>query len=98
MQHAVPRNAAHVGTHVHPHKPSLAAALERAWHPYFNIFSANTRMSYAEPLNRPLFLALFKQMQACCSPTAMFLCRQHSWSHALLPLSRIVWLLQVDLI
>lgn len=44
----------------------VSAALERAWHPYFNIFTANTRMSYAEPLNRPLFLALFKQMQARC--------------------------------
>ena len=39
------------------------AALEMAWHPYFNIFTAKTRMEFSEPLNRPLFLALFKQMQ-----------------------------------
>lgn len=41
----------------------VISALEMAWHPYFNIFTAKTRMEYTEPLNRPLFLALFKQMQ-----------------------------------
>ena len=41
------------------------AALEMAWHPYFNIITGKTRMNYAEPLNRPLFVALFKQMQVC---------------------------------
>lgn len=34
-----------------------------AWHPYFNPATANTRMDYDHPLNRPLFIALFKQAQ-----------------------------------
>lgn len=38
-------------------------ALEMAWHPYFNPGTANTRMDYEHPLNRPLFIALFKQTQ-----------------------------------
>ncbi|KAL3162159.1 hypothetical protein ABBQ32_009867 [Trebouxia sp. C0010 RCD-2024] len=38
-------------------------ALEMAWHPYFNPAAANTRMDYGLPLNRPLFVALFKQTQ-----------------------------------
>ena len=36
-----------------------------AWHPYFAPSAANTRMDYAHPLNRPLFVALFKQTQVC---------------------------------
>ena len=41
----------------------MLAALEMAWHPYFNPATANTRMDYEHPLNRPLFIALFKQTQ-----------------------------------
>ena len=41
---------------------SLRAALEMAWHPYFNPATANTRMEF-EHLNKPLFIALFKQTQ-----------------------------------
>lgn len=41
----------------------MLAALEMAWHPYFNPATANTRMDYEYPLNRPLFIALFKQTQ-----------------------------------
>ena len=41
----------------------MLAALEMAWHPYFNPGTANTRMDYEHPLNRPLFIALFKQTQ-----------------------------------
>ena len=43
---------------------NVSAALEMAWHPYFNPGTANTRMDYEHPLNRPLFIALFKQTQA----------------------------------
>ncbi|DBA78426.1 hypothetical protein WJX79_008278 [Trebouxia sp. C0005] len=38
-------------------------ALEMAWHPYFNPGTANTRMDFGHPPNRPLFIALFKQTQ-----------------------------------
>lgn len=52
----------------------VAAALEMAWHPYFNPGTANTRMDYEHPLNRPLFIALFKQTQA--SSNALSDCRR----------------------
>ena len=45
-----------------------------AWHPYFNPGTANTRMDYEHPLNRPLFIALFKQTQA--SSNALSDCRR----------------------
>ena len=41
----------------------MRAALEMAWHPYFTPATANTRMDYGLSLNRPLFIALFKQTQ-----------------------------------
>jgi len=53
----------------------VSAALEMAWHPYFNPGTANTRMDYEHPLNRPLFIALFKQTQA--SSDALFDCRRN---------------------
>ncbi len=42
-------------------------ALEMALHPYFKWGEANCRIPFEEEHNRPLFIALFKHMQVCCS-------------------------------
>ena len=42
-------------------------ALEMALHPYFKWGEANCRIPFEEENNRPLFSALFKHMQVCCS-------------------------------
>jgi hypothetical protein len=38
-------------------------ALEMAWHPQFDVRTANCRLDFEVPQNRPLFLALFKHVQ-----------------------------------
>jgi len=42
-------------------------ALEMALHPYFKWGEANGRIPFEEEHNKPLFSALFKHMQVCCS-------------------------------
>jgi len=40
-------------------------ALEMAWHPAFDIRTANCRMDFRLPENRALFITLFRHVQVC---------------------------------